>query len=471
MPGLLNPFTAALLSVAHLALATAVTVHVLAHNRNSGSAIAWIGLAWLSPVFGSLLYLLLGINRVQRRARVYVRAAPDALAVQAQPSTSPDDQLAPLERAAFQISQRPVAGGNAVTLLHNGDEAYPEMLAAIDVATTSVALSTYIFRTDIAGNSFIAALMRARDRGLEIRVLIDGYGGGYLRSNAYRALHRAGIRAARFMHSAWPWRMPFLNLRTHRKILVIDGRIAFMGGLNIGAENLLKDRPRHPVIDTHFKIAGPVVAQLCDSFAEQWYSATGEILAGAAWFPTLEAIGEGVARAVTSGPNQDIEKIELLTLAAIGCARASIQIMTPYFLPDDRLITALALAAMRGIEVDIVLPEHSNHPTVDWAMHAQIGPLLSAGCRVWTHAPPFDHSKLMAVDASWCFVGSSNWDMRSFRLNFEINLEIYGSAVVREIGATIAAKRTTRLTSADLARRPVLIRLRDSGARLMLPYL
>jgi cardiolipin synthase len=214
-----------------------------------------------------------------------------------------------------------------------------------------------------------------------------------------------------------------------------------------------------------------VVAQLCDAFAEQWYYATGEILQGTVWFPALEAVGDSDARAVTSGPNQDIDKIELLTLAAVGCARSSIQIMTPYFLPDDRLITALALAAMRGIDVDLVLPEHSNHPTVDWAMRAQIGPLLSAGCRVWTHAPPFDHSKLMAVDAIWCFVGSSNWDMRSFRLNFEINLEIYRSAVVRQVAATIAAKRATRFASADLARRPLALRLRDNAARLMLPYL
>jgi len=471
MVGLLNPFSAVALSAAHFALAAGVTLHVLAHNRNSGSAIAWIGLAWLSPVFGSVLYLLLGINRVRRRAKDYARPQPDALAIQPAPSNSPDDHLAPLERAAFQISQRPVEAGNSVTLLHNGDQAYPDMLAAIDAATTSVGLSSYIFRTDIVGNRFIEALKRARDRGVEIRVLIDGYGGGYLRSSAYRALNRAGIRVARFMHSAWPWRMPFLNLRTHRKILVVDGCVAFMGGLNIGAENLVNSRPRHPVIDTHFRVAGPVVAQLCDSFAEQWYFATGEILAGTVWFPVLEAVGDSDARAVTSGPNQDLEKIELLTLAAIGCARSSIQIMTPYFLPDDRLITALALAAMRGIDVDIVLPEHSNHPTVDWAMRAQIGPLLSAGCRVWTHAPPFDHSKLMAIDAIWCFVGSSNWDMRSFRLNFEINLEIYRAAVVRQVAATIAAKRATRFASADLARRPLALRLRDNAARLMLPYL
>jgi cardiolipin synthase len=176
-------------------------------------------------------------------------------------------------------------------------------------------------------------------------------------------------------------------------------------------------------------------------------------------------------RAVTSGPDQDLEKIEMLVLEAIACARSSIQIMTPYFLPDDRIITALALAAMRSVVVDIVLPEHSNHPTVDWAMRAHIGPLLAAGCRVWTHSPPFDHSKLLAVDNIWCFVGSANWDMRSFRLNFEIDLEVYHSVIVEQVSAKIAANQTTRVTAADLDRRTLPTRLRDNAAHLMLPYL
>jgi len=167
----------------------------------------------------------------------------------------------------------------------------------------------------------------------------------------------------------------------------------------------------------------------------------------------------------------DLSKIEMLVLEAIACARSSIQIMTPYFLPDDRIITALALAAMRNVTVDIVLPEHSNHPTVDWAMRAHIGPLLAADCRVWTHKPPFDHSKLMAVDGIWCLVGSANWDMRSFRLNFEINLEVYRSALVEQVSAKITANQTTRLLQADLDRRSLPVRLRDNAAHLMLPYL
>jgi cardiolipin synthase len=470
MPAQFVPFTAIALSIVHFALAAGVTLHVLAHNRNPGSAVSWIGLAWLSPVVGSLLYVLLGVNRVRRRARSLSVLAPDD-SVEASPAPPGCEHLAGLELAARRISRRNVQPGNAVVMLANGDVAYPQMIAAIDAAAASIALSSYIFRADHVGNDFIAALGGARRRGVEVRVLIDGYGGGYLRSATYWKLRRAGVPAARFMHSVLPWRMPFLNLRTHRKILGVDGRVAFTGGLNIGAENVVAHNPRHVVLDTHFRFEGPVVAQLCEAFAGQWYFTTGETLTGPAWFPRLEPVGDSLVRAVTSGPDQDLEKIEMLVLEAIACARSSIKIMTPYFLPDDRIITALALAAMRGVAVDLVLPEHSNHPTVDWAMRAHIGPLLAAGCRVWTHPAPFDHSKLLAVDGSWCFVGGANWDMRSFRLNFEINLEVYRSDIVEQVTAKIIANQSSRIMQADLDRRSRPSRLRDNAAHLMLPYL
>ncbi|HEY1725877.1 MAG TPA: cardiolipin synthase [Steroidobacteraceae bacterium] len=460
-----------LLAIIHLALAVAVTLHVLANNRNPGSAMAWIGLAWLAPVIGSVLYLLLGINRVRRRARSMSTSAVDDQVVESAPGPPGCQHLAGLELAARRISRRNVQSGNAVQMLRNGDAAYPQMIAAIEAAADSVGLSSYIFRADGIGRQFIAALGRAQQRGAVVRVLIDGYGGGYLRSASYRALRHAGISVARFMHSALPWRMPFLNLRTHRKILCVDGRIGFTGGLNIGDENIVATHPRHTVLDTHFRFEGPVVAQLTEAFAGQWQFATGELLSGPAWYPPLAAAGESLMRVVTSGPDQDIEKIEYLVLEALACARSSVQVMTPYFLPDDRIITALALAAMRNVTVDIVLPAHSNHPSVDWAMRAHVEPLLSAGCRIWTHPAPFDHSKLMSVDDVWCFIGSANWDLRSFRLNFEINLEVYQSDLVEQVRARITANQITPLTQADLDRRRLPARLRDNAAHLLLPYL
>jgi cardiolipin synthase A/B len=455
-----------LVAVLHTVLAVGVTVHVLVTKREAGSSVSWIGLAWLAPIMGSVLYLLLGINRVRRRAQSLRRPRPPKRSRTV--GTARSDHLAALEHAGQRITGRPTEDGNSIRLLQNGDNAYPRMLAAIDGATRSIALSSYIFRADAAGNPFIEALTRAKDRGVEVRVLIDGYGGGYFTSSTYHRLRQAGVPAARFLHSTLPWRMPFLNLRSHKKILGIDGRIVFTGGLNIGAENLTRTRPKHPVFDTHFEFEGPIVAQLLDVFAADWLFATKETLSGDAWFPALSPAGDTTSRVVTSGPDSDLEKIEFVVLCALSCARKSIKIMTPYFLPDERIITALSLAAFRGVEVDLVLPEHSNHPTVDWGSRVQIGPLLKAGCRVWTYPAPFNHSKLMTIDDLWALVGSANWDIRSFRLNFELDLEVYTSGVVREIDALITAHQKERLT---LEHRPLALKLRDGAARLLVPYL
>jgi len=457
---------AELVGLLHLGLAVGVTVHVLLTKREAGSSVAWIGLAWLAPILGSVLYLLLGINRVRRRAISLQRPRPPKRATNT--VRSRDDHLSALEHAGQRITGRPAEDGNAIQILRNGDNAYPQMLAAIDGASRSIALSSYIFRADAAGNPFIEALTRAKERGVEVRVLIDGYGGGYFTSSTYHRLRKAGVPAARFLHSTLPWRMPFLNLRSHKKILGIDGRTVFTGGLNIGAENLTNTHPKHPVFDTHFEFEGPIVGQLIDVFAADWLFATKESLRGDAWFPSLGAVGDSTARVVTSGPDSDLEKIEFVVLAALSCARKSIRIMTPYFLPDERIITALSLAAYRGVEVDLVLPEHSNHPTVDWGSRVQMTPLLQAGCRVWTYPAPFNHSKLMTIDGLWALVGSANWDIRSFRLNFELDLEVYHSGVVQDIDDQITAHQKARLTA---GRRPLPLRLRDGAARLMVPYL
>jgi cardiolipin synthase A/B len=470
MMGLLGPTA---LSVVHLLLAIAVTTHVLLYKREINTSAAWIGLAWLAPILGSMLYLLLGINRVRRRA-LSLRGHRRTTAREGSEFTSGrDDHLAHLERAGYHITHRPTERGNSATVLRNGDEAYPVMVAAIEAAQHSVVLSSYIFRADTAGRQFIDALVRAARRGVEVRVLIDGIGAGYFVSPTYTELRRARVPVARFMHSSLPWRMPFLNLRSHKKILGIDGRIAFAGGLNIGGENVVRAHPAHPVIDTHFRFEGPVVAQLIEVFADDWSFTTGEQLAGERWFPELGPVdgGESIARVVTSGPDQDLEKIEFVILEAVACARSHVRVMTPYFLPDDRIITGLALAAYRGVIVDVVLPEHSNHPTVDWAARAQVGPLLAAGCRVWTHPAPFNHSKLMTVDGTWSLVGSSNWDVRSFRLNFEVDIEIYDPALTRRVDELIAAHQGSRILPAQLGARSFPVRIRDGAARLMLPYL
>ncbi|HYG88434.1 MAG TPA: phospholipase D-like domain-containing protein [Azospirillum sp.] len=456
-----------LVTLLHVAAAAAVTVHALLQKREVGSAIAWIGLAWLSPVVGSVLYVTLGINRVHRYAQQLQRPSLRG-------RSGGDDPVVPLDGLAIavgRITGRGLQTGNRIDILTAGDGAYPQMLDAIAAARSSVALSSYIFRVDEAGEAFITALSAAQRRGVEVRVLIDGIGGGYLLSPAYRRLRAEGVPAARFLHSLLPWRMPFLNMRTHKKILVVDGRLAFTGGLNIGAENLLAKAPRHPVRDTHFRVEGPVVAQLMEAFAEDWLFASGERLSGTAWFPPLAAVGDVAARVVTSGPDHDIEKMEYVLLNAIAVARRSIRIATPYFLPDERLCCALEMATLRGISVDVVIPGKGNHPVLDWATPAQVRPMIAAGCRVWRAPPPFVHSKLMTVDGCWTLVGSANWDVRSLRLNFELDLEIHDDTFAAQVDAAIETRQCHRVTLADLDRLGFPIVLRDAAARLLLPYL
>ena len=457
----------------HIALAVYVTGHVLLTKRDVGASISWIGLAWLSPFVGSVLYAIFGINRVRTRAVSLKEDQPRRrhLVDKSSVTTVTDDHLSPLELTVARITAREADEGNSVTLLHNGDEAYPKMLAAIEAARTSIALSTFILRLDHIGRSFVEALTHAHRRGVQVRVIVDGIGSGYMLSPAYRALRRNGVPAARFLHSLLPWRMPFLNLRTHKKLLCIDGRMAFAGGLNIGDENRLNENPADPVRDTHFLFEGPVVTQLSDVFAEDWLFVDGEKLVGETWFPEIDGAGTSVVRAITSGPDQDVEKIETVLLQALACARQSIKVVTPYFLPGDRLVSSLTLAAMRGVDVDIIVPEKNNQRLVGWAMQARISDLIKAGCRVWSNPPPFDHSKITMVDGTWALVGSANWDMRSLRLNFELDVEIYHSDVVREIDGSLANKQGRLVTLAELRSRPFAAQLRDSAARLLQPYL
>ena len=466
-------FRADLFAPLGFAIAIAVTIHVLLNKRDIGAATAWIGLAWLAPVTGGLLYLLLGINRVRRRAQRLVAGKTNRTRGRQAEARDWNGHLAPLERAGTRITGRRMLACNAFRHLENGDGAYPAMIAAIDGAARTVALSSYIFRGDRAGQGFISALARARERGVDVRVMIDGIGSGYFHSAALRQLRRAGVPCARFMHSVFPWQMPFLNLRTHKKILVIDGASGFTGGMNIGDENLLDAAPPppHPVRDIHFAVSGPVVSQLAEAFARDWNFTTGEQLDLAVWAPDAPTSGDAHARVATSGPDSDIEKIELLILQAVACARTKIRILTPYFLPEERLTTALGMAAMRGVSVEIVIPRNSNHRMVDWATRAHVGPLLADGAAIFLNAPPFEHTKLMTVDGLWSLIGSANLDMRSLRLNFELNMEVYDEALAAEVERIIESRRGERLTREMLAARHLPVRLRDAATRLLLPYL
>ncbi|HBK05107.1 MAG TPA: cardiolipin synthase [Acetobacteraceae bacterium] len=468
--GLLYVHADALLS-ADFVLVVGVTIHILLRKREVASAVGWIGLVWFAPIVGAALYAMFGVNRVRRRARRMRPQDGDPDGSGNGNSASVETELDQLAHAVGRITERPLRSGTRVQIYQNGDEAYPPMLAAIAAANASVGLSSYIFHDDEWGGRFIVALVAAQARGVEVRVLIDGIGGGWIRSPTYYRLRRHGVKAARFMHSVLPWRMPFANLRSHKKILVVDGTIGFTGGMNIADKNVMAMRPKEPVQDLHFRIDGPVVSQLSEAFVQDWAFVTDEDLDDDKWSPPIVPQPGALARVIDSGPDEDIEKVEFAVLQAVTCARKSIAVMTPYFLPDERMITALSLAAMRGVAVNLVIPGESDHPLVDWGTRANIGPLLAGGVRIWRSPPPFHHSKMMVVDNEWCLIGSTNWDMRSFRLNFELCMEVYDGDLAAALTSLMEAVRRSELTQAELDDRVFFERIRDAAARLMLPYL
>ncbi len=432
---------------------------------------------------GATLYLVLGVNRLQRKAGKLRRSllflpsdssAVDLLPQQEHGATLPQgDPFATLASLVDGITRQPLTDGNRIEPLVNGEEAYPAMLEAIDSASVSIAMMSYIFDYDAAGRMFVEELVRAVGRGVDVRVLVDGVGAKYGKPRITKVLAERGVRVAAFLDTWVPAQMTYMNMRNHRKILVIDGRIGFTGGMNIREGSLLEREPDHPIQDLHFRIEGPVVRELLDTFAEDWLFATGERLEDDVWRPPLESVGTSIARGVPDGPDENFETHRWTFLGAIAQAREHIEIVTPYFIPDQTLITALNTAAMRGVHVEVLIPEKNNLRFAQWASTAGLWQLLIRGVDIRLTQPPFDHTKLFVVDRHWVMFGSSNWDARSLRLNFEFNVECYDPRLARAVEPLIAAKRKTArpVTLAQVNGRPLPVRLRDGVARLFSPYL
>jgi cardiolipin synthase len=454
------------------------SAHALLHKRDTRAATLWIGFIWLMPAVGPLLYLTLGVNRIRRRARTLgvhkttSRPIPEDLG---EPEHEGAEHLKLLARVVSNLVTRPLTAGNQVQPLENGDEAFPAMLSAIEAARHSISLVSYIFDNDATGKQFAGALSRAVKRGVVVRVLIDAAGTRYSWPPITHQLNKLQVPCARFLPASLftPWRVATINLRNHRKILVVDGQTAFTGGMNIRHGNVLGAHPKSPVQDLHFRLEGPVVTQLQDAFASDWEFTTGENLDGNRWFPELRGCGNVIARVITDGPDADFEKARWTLLAALAEAQTSVQILTPYFLPDPALVTALNLAALRGVRVDIILPGKSNLPYVHWASRATWWQVLGHGCHVWLTPPPFDHSKLMVVDGHWVLLGSANWDARSLRLNFELNVECYDRELARSLTAVLEKKLhgAREVTLAEVDARTIPGKLRDAAARLFSPFL
>jgi len=458
-----------LLLILHAGFASAATAHALLTKDDPRSAFGWIVVCWVFPLAGPFLYLLFGINRVRSRARQLRSGLPNVREALSPPSQQADDFTAQLTHIGDAVTQWSRMAGNAIEPLENGENAFPRMLAAIAGARHSVWLATYIFETDPLGRQFVAALAAASARGVQVRVLVDGIGEWYSWPHVVPLLRRAGVPAARFLAPRLLPPRVAINLRNHRKLLLVDGETGFLGGMNIGGREVGKGAQRR-MADLHFQVRGPIVAQLGRAFAIDWRFAAAEDLTPA---PPSPARGTATCRVITEGPDEDTDKLLYVILGAVSVARRQILIMTPYFIPQPELTSALQAAALRGVEVCLVLPEKSNLRYVDWASMRWWRPLLERGVRIYRQPTPFSHTKLLVVDGAYAQIGSANLDPRSLRLNFEIALEVYCPASAQGLAQYILTARegSAAYPLECISALPLFARLRNSLLWLLSPYL
>jgi cardiolipin synthase A/B len=362
------------------------------------------------------------------------------------------DRLYALEDPRFQhelgvLLGPPFIAGNRVTVLLNGDAIFPDMLAAIRGARTSITFETYIYWSGDIGREFAQALTERARQGVKVHVLLDWVGSAKMDEKLIDTLTASGVQVQKFHPPHWS-NLGRLNNRTHRKLLVVDGRVAFTGGVGIAPQWTGRAQDPDHWRDTHFRAEGPVVAQMQSVFMANWIKVTGEVLHGPAYFPALQAQGASFAQMFSSSPSGGSESMQLMYLFAITSAARTIDLAASYFVPDDLASNALVAAMKRGVKLRIVVPgEHIDSETVRSASRAKWGPLLAAGAVIAEYKPTMYHCKVMIVDGLLVSVGSTNFDNRSFRLNDEATLNILDAEFARQ---------QTAIFDADLSRsRPI----------------
>jgi cardiolipin synthase len=375
--------------------------------------------------------------------------------------------------AQFRTSMAALFGsnvlpGNRIDTLINGNEIFPAMLQAVRDARNTITFETYIYWRGAIADQFADVLAQKAREGVSVKVLLDWVGSIPMDEKLIERMQSAGVEVVRFRPVKWST-VDKVNNRTHRKLLIVDGRIGFTGGVGIGDEWNGDARTAAEWRDTHYRLEGPVVAELQAAFAEHWIEATGELLIGDRFFPALEAAGDQAAQIVASSTHQR-NAMHLMLMTALAAAEKTIRIGTPYFVPDAVTRAQLLEARKRGVEVEILVPgEKTDARIVQKASRHFWGELLEAGIRIHEFEPTMYHSKLVVVDEAWTSVGSTNIDDRALRLNDEANLNSYEPRFAREQIAIFDAdlKRSTPYTMARWRDRPMGERLSDGLASLL----
>jgi cardiolipin synthase len=454
--------------------------HALLRKRDPRAALGWIVTCLAIPGVGAGMYWLFGVNRIRKKALELQSQGQAMHWLEEDQSTDIIDNehfpTSTTSKALIQLSdkvtRRPLTCGNKVDIYHNGDQAYPAMLDAIASAQECVFLSSYIMVPDRIGRLFADALIAAAERGVDVRVMVDAVGSLYSVRKIHKLFKGSKVQTSFFMPLSIAHSLYF-NLRNHRKILVVDHSTCFTGGMNIRERHMVNDNQRpNRVIDIHFSFQGPVCSHFRNAFMEDWHHSKNEQRIPKNW-PTSPSFGYACCRGISAGPNEPHENLNWILIGALNCAKSHVRIMTPYFIPNRAQLAAINSAALRGVRVDILLPEKNNLPFVGWAANAYLFEVLEYNNNVYFQPPPFVHSKLMLIDDEYALVGSANFDPRSLRLNFEFNVEIFDNKSVNELIDHFdhCRENSRQVTLAEVDQRRLLVRLRDSFCKLLSPYL
>lgn len=488
----IRPFILPLGWVLHLIAFVMVCLHCLRRRRNTGATLLWIVAAWSFPFLGPLIYLAFGIDRVSDRGDLKHRSDERLLRLrtearnavpQAYWHTCPDSPpCSPVEQQFNRvldtlIPDHPPLTGNHICPLIGGDEAYPRMLDAIRNAQHHVHLQSFIIKNDRTSREFIELLREKAEAGIEVRVLYDRFGST---AALLGRLFKKSDRIPAFQSVGWtqanPMRRQFqINLRNHRKLLVIDGSVGFFGGLNI--QDAHRSRPGQPPIrDYHFEARGPLVQELQYSFLRDWTFMTDEepdALLTSSFFPRSEPAGGLTARLISAGPSTRQNVAATTYFNAITLAEKQILAVTPYFVPPPDLLHALKSAALRGVDVRLIVPAANNHPIVYHASRALYEELLQAGARIFERAPPFMHAKALVIDSLIVLTGTANLDERSLNLNYETIVAVYSDTFSDAIKQMVHEELdlSDEVHLARWRRRPSRQRLLENLCALLNPVL
>lgn len=453
---------------------------LLTRKRNSVSTVAWIMAIIVLPYVGCMLFIIFGINRVERRALhkqmsnvSIARRLPELSQYELIPGEGLDTQQERLMRLAKRVGGTRPTFGNNVDVLADTNQTQALIEQAILAATETLHLEYYIWQPDKTGTRVRDLLIQKAKEGVSVRFLYDKIGSMYLSRKFLRAMEEAGIHVASFLPGQSLRERWSINLCNHRKIVIVDGRVGFTGGMNIGDEYLGKDPRIGYWRDTHLLLEGPVVLQLQQVFAEDWYYATDEELTHPKLFPPVESSGTVSAQVLAGGPDGEVEVFHSLMFAAINEANQHVTLASSYFVPPASLITALEAAAYRGLRVRVMVAGKSDHHFTVLAGRSYYDTLLQAGVEIYEYQRGLLHCKVLTVDGNWSLVGSPNFDYRSLMLNFEVAVAMYDARIAAQLQEQFEEdlKYSKRIDPSTWNDRPLRQVAAENVCRLFAPVL